>query len=168
MTIRRRLTPLALMVILAVLLIAAPASAARPSLVLGRSMEGVRLGDSLARLHRILGEPKAVRQVHNEIAGTERLDIYGGLVFGSFPSPESEEGVIFFMQTTRRSIRSATGIGVGTRKRRLEREFPSMSCYGRTCAIVVGGGLQTIGKRVTDFRMHNGRVKIVSIGRVID
>jgi hypothetical protein len=72
------------------------------------------------------------------------------------------------MQMARRSIRTASGIGVGTRKHRLEREFPSMSCYGRTCRVVAGGGLGTIGQRVTDFRMHNGRVKMVSIGRVID
>ncbi len=72
------------------------------------------------------------------------------------------------MQTTRRSIRTASGIGVGTRKRRLERELPTLSCYGPICRVAVGGGLGTIGQRVTDFRMHNGRVKMVSIGRVID
>lgn len=132
MNLRRRLASLLLGATLVALLTAGAASAAGSSLVLGRSMAGVRLGDSLARLHRVLGEPKAVRHVRNEIAGTD------------------------------------SGIGVGTRKRRLEREFPSMTCHGRTCAIVAGGGLQTIGKRVTDFRMHNGRVKIVSIGRVID
>lgn len=167
MNLRRRLASLLLGATLVALLTAGAASAAEPSLVLGRSMAGVRLGDSLARLHRVLGEPKAVRHVRNEITGTERLDIYGRLVFGSFPSPEPEATVLY-MQTTRRSIRTASGIGVGTRKRQLEREFPSMTCYGRTCAVVAGGGLQTIGKRVTDFRMHNGRVKIVSIGRVID
>ncbi|MGN6558109.1 MAG: hypothetical protein ACTHLH_08885 [Solirubrobacterales bacterium] len=143
------------------------ASAAKPSMVLGRSMAGVRLGDSLAQLHQVLGEPKAVHHVADEIAGTERIDIYGRLAFGSFPSADTE-GTLMYMQTARRSIRTVSGIGVGTRKHRLEREFPSMSCYGRTCRLVVGGGPGTIGQRVTDFQMHNGRVKMVSIGRVID
>jgi hypothetical protein len=164
---RRRLFSSALGATLAVLLVAGSACAAKPTMVLGRSMAGVRLGDNLARLHEVLGEPRAVHHVANEITGTERIDVYGRLAFGSFPSAEAEADV-FYMQTTRRSIRTASGIGVGTRKRRLEREFPSMSCYGRTCAVVVGGGLQTIGKRVTDFRMRGGRVKVVSIGRVID
>lgn len=141
--------------------------AAKPSMALGRSMAGVRLGDSLARLHQVLGEPKAVHHVANQITGTERIDIYGRLAFGSFPSPGAE-GVVMYMQTTRRSIRTGSGIGVGTRKRRLERELPSMSCYGHICSVVDGGGPQTIGKRVTSFWMHNRRVKVVSIGRVID
>jgi hypothetical protein len=152
---------------MATLLIVGSASAAKPSMVLGRSMAGVQLGDSLARLHQVLGEPRAVHHVPNEITGTERIDIYGRLAFGSFPSADAA-GAVLYMKTTRRSIRTASGFGVGTRKRRLERELPSMSCYGHTCTVVVGGGLQTIGKRVTSFRMHNGRVKMVSIGRVID
>jgi len=163
----RRLISLALGATLAALLTVGSASAAKPSMVLGRSMAGVQLGDSLAHLHQILGEPKAVRHVANEIAGTERIDIYGRLAFGSFPSTDSE-GTILYMQTTRRSIRTASGIGVGTKRHRLEREHPSMSCYGHICRIVAGGGHGTIGQRVTDFRMHNGRVKMVSIGRVID
>jgi hypothetical protein len=153
--------------VLVALLIAGSASAANDQLVLGRSMAGVRLGDSLTRLHQVLGEPRAVRHVHNEIVGSERIDIYGGLLFGSFPSPEAE-GSVFYMETTRRSIRTASGIGVGTRKRRLEHRYPGMTCYGHICSVVVGGGLATIGKRVTSFRMRNGSVRIVSIGRVID
>lgn len=163
----RRLILFALSATLSALLIVGSASAAKPSMVLGRSMAGVRLGDSLARLHQILGEPKAIRHVANEIAGTERIDIYGRLAFGSFPAADDEE-VVMYMQTTRRSIRTASGIGVGTRKHRLEREHPSMSCYGHICRIVAGGGQGTIGQRVTDFRMKHGRVKMVSIGRVID
>jgi hypothetical protein len=166
MTVRSTLA-VALVVLLATLLLAGYASAAAHSLVLGRSMAGVRLGDSLARLHQVLGQPKAVRHVHNEITGSERIDIYGRLAFGSFPSADAEEAVLY-MQTTRRSIRTASGIGVGTRKHRLERELPGMSCYGHICTIVAGGGLQTIGKRVTTFRIRNGRVRVVSIGRVID
>jgi hypothetical protein len=143
------------------------APAATPTMALGRSMAGVRLGDSLDRLHEILGEPKAVHHVRSEIAGTEPVDIYGRLAFGPFP-PFEGEAEISFMQTTRRSIRTASAIGVGTRKRRLEREFPSLSCYRPICRIALGGSRGTIGQRVTDFRMHNGRVKMVSIGRVID
>jgi hypothetical protein len=43
-----------------------------------------------------------------------------------------------------------------------------MSCYGPICTIVAGGGVATIGKRVTSFRMRHGVVHVVSIGRVID
>jgi hypothetical protein len=163
----RRLISFGLGATLAAPLIVGSASAAKPAMVLGRSMAGVALGDSLARLHQVLGEPKAVHHVADEIAGTERIDIYGRLAFGSFPSVDPEE-TILYMQTTRRKIRTVSGIGVGTRKHRLERELPSMSCYGRTCRVVAGGGFGTIGQRVTDFQMHHGRVKMVSIGRVID
>jgi hypothetical protein len=153
--------------ILTAFLLTGSASAATPTMVLGRSMAGVRLGDSLDRLHQILGEPKAVHHVHDEIAGTERVDIYGRLAFGSSLAVDGG-GDISFMQTTRRSVRTASGIGIGTRKHRLEHEFPSLFCYRPICRVTVGGGPGTIGQRVTDFRMHNGRVRMVSIGRVID
>jgi hypothetical protein len=79
---------------LAAFLPAGSASAAAPTLVLGRSLEG--------------------------------------------------EAEVSSMQTTRRSIRTASGIGVGTRKRRLERELPSLSCYGPICRVTAGGGSGTI------------------------
>ena len=83
----------------------------------------------------------AGHNVSNEIAGTERIDIYGRLAFGSFPSPEAE-GQVLYMETTRRSIRTASGLGVGTRKPRLERELPSLRCYRHLCSVVASGGLQ--------------------------
>jgi hypothetical protein len=149
------------------LLIFGPASAAAPSMVLSRSMAGVQLGDSLTRLHAVLGDPKSVKHLPNEITGTERVDIYGRLAFYSFPAGDGEE-IVLFMETTRRSIRTADGIGVGTRKRPLEHKLPSLSCYRNLCSVVAGGGAQTIGKRVTSFRIRNGRVRVISIGRVID
>jgi hypothetical protein len=131
-------------------------------LQLNRAMAGVRLGDSIDRLHRLLGEPKNIDHVENEITGSLRIDVYGMLSFTSY------SGSILGMRTTRRSIRTPTGIGVGTRKRRLERKLPGLVCYWHRCAIVAGGGLQTIGKRVTTFQIRAGRVRVVSIGRVID
>jgi hypothetical protein len=127
-------------------------------------MAGVALGDSVSRLHQVLGPPKAVKHEANEITGTMRIDIYGKLAFYSYGENDS----ILSMKTTRRSIRTNSGIGVGTTKRRLEREFPGFSCYRRICSIVAGGGVPTIGKRVTTFRMRRGLVRSVSIGRVID
>jgi hypothetical protein len=131
-------------------------------LQLNRAMAGVRLGDGINRLHRLLGEPRDVDFVENEITGTLRIDIYGGLSFTSY------DDSILGMRTTRRSIRTPSGIGVGTTKRRLERELPGLSCYWHRCTIVAGGGLQTIGKRVTTFQMRTGKVRAISVGRVID
>lgn len=125
-------------------------------------MAGVRLGDSVDRLHRVLGEPKAVDYVDNEITGSMRIDIYGKLSFASYSDS------ILGMRTTRRSIRTPTGIGIGTTKRRLERNFSGLSCYWHRCSIVAGGGIATIGKRVTTFQMRNAKVRAISIGRVID
>lgn len=129
---------------------------------LNRSMAGVRLGDSINRLHRVLGEPRGVDVVDNEITGSMRIDIYGKLSFASYG------GSILGMKTTRRSIRTTSGIGVGTTKRRLERELPGLSCYWHACTIVAGGGVATIGKRVTTFRVRHEKVRSILIGRVID
>jgi hypothetical protein len=129
---------------------------------LNRSMAGVRLGDSVNRLHRLLGEPRGVDHVAHEITGSLRIDVYGNLSFASYG------GSIFGMRTARRSIRTPTGIGVGTTKRRLERDLSGLTCYWHRCTIVAGGGPLTIGKRVTTFQMRNGKVRAISIGRVID
>jgi hypothetical protein len=131
-------------------------------LVLNRSMAGVKIGNSISTLHRVLGPPKAVRNETNEITGSMRLDIYGKLSFSSY------DGSVLAMKTTRRRLRTKSGIGVGVTKRRLERRFPGMSCYGQVCTIVAGGGLATIGKRVTSFRIRHGVVRVVIVGRVID
>jgi hypothetical protein len=130
-------------------------------LQLNRGMAGVRLGDGVDRLHRVLGEPRDVDYVANEITGSMRIDIYGRLSFAS------GGGSILGMRTNRRSIRTPTGIGVGTTKRRLGRELPGLSCYWHRCSIIAGGGQQTIGKRVTTFQMRRGKVRAISIGRVI-
>ncbi|MDQ3725318.1 MAG: hypothetical protein M3335_05445 [Actinomycetota bacterium] len=151
-----------LIALLFALVAASSTPAATHRMVLNHSMAGVALGDSVTRLHQILGPPKAVRNERNEITGSVRIDIYGKLAFTSYG------GTILGMKTTRRSIRTASGIGVGTRKRRLERKFPNLSCYRHVCSIVAGGGVATIGKRVTVFRVRNGVTRSVLIGRVID
>jgi len=158
--------PAALLVFLCLLAFSAGPAAAKVlgshRLQLNRGMAGVRLGDSINRMHRLLGEPKGIDYVKNEITGSLRIDIYGRLSFTSYG------GSILSMRTARRSIRTPTGIGVGTTKRRLEREFPGLSCYWHRCTIIAGGGLQTIGKRVTTFQIRRGKVRVISIGRVID
>ncbi|MGK2956104.1 MAG: hypothetical protein ACSLFI_10600 [Solirubrobacterales bacterium] len=154
--------------LLAFALLAAPmatpasADAKRNRIVLNRSIAGVKIGVSVNRLHSILGQPNAVRFKRNEITGSMRFDYYGKLSYSSYA------GTVLGMKTTRRSIRTKSGIGVGTSKRRLNRRFPGLSCYGPICSIVAGGGVATIGRRVTSFRIRNGKVRSVTVGRVID
>jgi hypothetical protein len=141
---------------------AGPAATANHQLVLNHSIAGVRLGDDLDHLYRVLGPPKAVKHETSEIAGSVRIDVYGRLAF------VSSGGSILEMKTARRSIRTSSGIGVGTRRRRLERELSGMSCRRFICTIVAGGGVATIGKTVTTFWMGHGVVRMISIGRVLD
>lgn len=157
-----RVLALAASALVAALLFAGSAAADPHRLGLGWSMAGVRLGDSVDRLHRVLGEPRAVDYVENEITGSMRLDFYGKLSFASYGES------ILGMRTIRRSIRTPDGVGVGTTKRRLEREFRGLSCYWHRCSVVAGGGIATIGRRVTTFQLRAGKVRGVSIGRVID
>jgi len=163
----RRTAPAILIALLMAALLAAslasPASAGkRNRIVLYKSIAGVKLGASVDRLHSILGRPNAVKYKRNEITGSLRFDYYGRLSYASY------DGTILGMKTTRRSIRTRSGIGVGTSKRRLNRRFPGLDCYGNNCSIVSGGGVATIGRRVTSFRIRNGKVRSVSIARVID
>ncbi len=153
------------MALLAFALLAIPApsqGAGVKRLVINHSMAGIRPGDDVERLHRHLGKPKGIRYLQNEITGSMRADYYGKLAF------YSHGGTILSMKTTRRSMRSRSGIHVGMTTRKLRRKLPGLSCYMPMCRIVAGGGSATIGRRVTSFRIRDGRVRFITIGNVID
>ncbi|MCO5315879.1 MAG: hypothetical protein M9938_06940 [Solirubrobacterales bacterium] len=138
------------------------ASANRNLLVVNHSMAGVKPGMKVKRLHRILGNPRSVRYVRDEITGYMRRDRYRKLdVF-------SHSGWINTITTTRRSIHTRKGIRVGSTKRKLKRRYPGARCSYGSCAIVAGGGSATIGKTVTSFRIRHAKVRQIMLGFVID
>lgn len=159
-----RLAPAFLASTMAVLALLAPRAEAdrNHQLVLNHSIAGVALGETLARIHGELGRPDGHKYFQSEISGTVRVDYYEKLSVSTIGK------VVTSVTSSRRSARTESGIGVGTTKRRLNRRFPNMSCFGAICRVSRYPPSEQIGRPVTDFRVRKSRVRSVTVGTVID
>lgn len=128
-------------------------------------MADIRIGMSEGQVRRELGRPVGVRRINNEL-GPFRVLRYRGLTvtLRQRGTPYQVSSV----STGARRERTRGGVGVGTPERLLRQRIRVARCaseFGfRSCRI----GQLLPGRRVTDFRMRNGRVNQVQIGVVVD
>lgn len=143
------------------------APAADASIVVQRSIAGVRLDMSEAQVRDRLGEPSETRTRKHEILGTYRDLRYGLTRISIF---DGEDRRVFSITTTSRRERTAAGIGVRSRERFVREKVRGVRCateFGfRSCVV----GVLEPGRTVTSFRINRstGRVTSVTLGRVID
>ena len=126
-----------------------------------RGIAGVALGMTPAQVRAELGTPSSVRRGRN--------------IFGPWTRYRYRRLTIFFqgsrsvtsISTTRRTERTARGVGVGSTERQL-RARVRVRCQtffgARHCYV----GSYRPGTRVTDFIVKRGRVVQVVVGIVID
>ena len=148
------------MVLAALALVAA--SAATATIVPQRGIAGVRLGMSKAQVRAVLGAPRRGLRGRNE--------------FGSFLEMRYRRlavvlqggSTVTSIRTSRRSERTRSGVGVGSTETQLRAGVQGLRCrteFGvRHCFL----GRFLPGRRVTDFRIRQGRVANVTLGFVID
>lgn len=148
--------------------------AAHARIVINRSIAGVRVDDSLHRVHKVLGKPQHVRYTPDEITGgNDRTDLYRGL------SVTTIAGRVFGISTTRRREHATGGIHVGITlralKRRLQRQGRHVHCFHvagrRSCAVaryLDRPNMDPAGQLVTDFEIQHGHVRRIGLGRVVD
>ena len=151
--------------LVALIALAAP-SAASASVVPQRSIASIELSMTRAQVEKRLGTPERVRRPRSEIFG-RYTELEYGLTFISIF--DSAEGGVFSITTTSRRQRTSTGVGVGSTERAVRRGVRNVRCrteYGfRRCSV----GTFAPGRVVTDFVISTrGRVKRISLGRVID
>ena len=149
----------------AVAVLAVPAAPAPATIVPQRGMLGVVLGDSVREVRAKLGPPDGIRFVKNEIIGRQRVYRYGRTAI-SFNGAGRGARVIDLTTRSRRE-RLANGIGVGSTKREVMRKVEGVRCPVDEMFHCYLGRLLP-GRRVTDFRITDGRVTHVTVGRVID
>ena len=143
-------------------LLAVPA-AAQAVIVPQTSIMGIELGMTKAEVKAKAGTPDAVRHPRNEIIGRYTEYQYGLTQIGI----ANNSGVIY-VSTRDRDERTASGLGVGSRKRAVKRKLQGETCQklpqGSRCFL----GKELPGRTVTDFRFRHGKVRSVLLGRVID
>jgi hypothetical protein len=154
-----RAAAVAVLAAAAALLVVAAASA---RIVPQRSIAGVRLGAKPATVRAVLGRPTRVRTGTNDF-GVFREFIYPALRV-TFVGDENVTSVT----TTRRSERTAAGVGVGSTEAQVKAHVAGVRCkteFGtRHCFV----GQFLAGRRVTDFFIRRGRVSRVTLGFVLD
>jgi len=127
-----------------------------------RGIAGIRLWMSQAKVRSLLGKPASTKSGMNDFGAYTTLR-YPGLVV-TFQS----NAAVTSMSTTRRSEKTASGVGVGSTEAQVRARVKGVTCkteFGsRHCYV----GAFLIGHRVTDFFIKRGRVNRVNIGRIFD
>ncbi|HWI71703.1 MAG TPA: hypothetical protein VNT55_07090 [Baekduia sp.] len=126
-----------------------------------QEIAGVHLLMSAAGVRHVLGAPKSMTSIPDEIQGTIRRMDYGKTkVYLS----ATEDGTVFRITTTDRRQKTAAGIGVGSSRATVARKISGVRCTARACVV----GQERPGRRVTQFALRDGRVVRVTLGFVID
>jgi hypothetical protein len=139
------------------------AASAQAVIQVQRGISGVALGMSPAQVRAGLGTPSHVVTGRNVFGPFTQYRYAGGITV-TFQGNAGVTAVAITGQTDR----TATGVGVGSTEKAVKRGVPGVKCEttagSRSCHV----GAFLPGGRVTDFLMHNGRVKRVTVGFVID
>ena len=122
---------------------------------------GVHLLMSAAGVERVLGQPKSLKSIPDDIQGTIRRMDYGKTkVYLS----ATADGTVFSVTTTDRRQKTSGGVGVGSRRTSVALKVPGARCTARACVV----GRELAGRRVTRFSLSQGRVTRVTLGFVTD
>lgn len=143
------------------------ASVADATLVVQKSLAGVKLGMTRAQVEAKLGKPSAVLKPKSEILG-DYFELRYGLTYVSVTP--GDEGGVFDISTTSKKQRTADGVGVGTSEKVLKQRVKNVKCeVGRDFRICSVGTFRP-GRTVTTFRMNRQtkKVTVIQLGRVID
>lgn len=155
----------ALLPALAVLAAPAPAAA---EIVPQKGMKGVELGMTVKEVRSELGSPTRFRTVRHPIMGPVRQWSYGrtDVLFDS----KAADAKVVGLSTTSRKERTASGVGVGSSRRTVERKVRGARCLVEFTYDHCFVGAFRPGETVTDFAIGKRRkvVTRVTVGYVID
>ena len=138
------------------------AAVASGAIVPQRGIAGVRLEMTKAQVRAVLGAPRRAVHGSNEF-GSFTVYRYRGLRV-TFQGNRRVTDVF----TTRRTERTARGVGVGSTEGQVRAKVAGVRCRTesgfRHCFV----GRFLPGRRITDFHIRRGRVTSVEVGFVVD
>jgi hypothetical protein len=148
--------------IAAAALAVAPA-AADAMIQLDRGIAGVRIGNTRAAVKAALGTPVKQRAGSNDF-GRYVQYLYGGGITVTFQGEDRVSSVL----TIGLGDRTSSGIGVGSPEADVRRRIPGVKCETIGTLRSCHTGRLVAGRKVTDFRISNGKVTGVFVGQVLD
>jgi hypothetical protein len=128
-----------------------------------RGIAGARLGASRAEVRAALGSPAKTASGTNDFGPWTRYT-YGGGVRVFFQGRSEVTSV----ETTGLGDRTSRGVGVGSSEAAVKSRVPGVKCETFETIRSCHTSDLLPGRRVTDFRIANGKVDRVSVGIVID
>ena len=156
----RRLLTVSTLAAVATAVAAPPAGAL---IVPQRSISGIKLDMTRGQVESALGRPLRTDTGRNEFGPFTTLVYRGGLSVNF----QGNRGVTA-ITVTGNTDRTSGGVGVGSTEQRVRDRVRGANCqtFGgfRSCTV----GSTEPGRRVTEFRIRNGRVSAITYGIVID
>ena len=151
----------ALLALAVVAALALPSSAAA-AIVPGKSIGGIALSMSQAKVRATLGKPSSIQR------GTNDFGPWTNYVYAKYTVHFQGNTQVTQIDTTSAAERTASGVGVGSTKAQVRAALRGEKCEGPANAGHCYLGEFLPGARITDFTFRNGRVAFVVVGIVID
>ena len=156
----RTLTPVLATALLAPLGVPAAAEAL---IQVDRGIAGARLGNSRAEVRAALGSPESTRSGTNDFGRFLQWRFRGGITVLFQDRRE-----VTLVTTTGRGDRTRRGAGVGSTEAQVKARVRGIRCETIAGTRSCHTGRFTAGEIITDFQLRNGKVRRVSVGRVLD
>lgn len=128
-----------------------------------RGIAGARLGNSRAEVRAALGRPASTKSGTNDFGSFLQWRYRGGITIIFQGRTE-----VSSVSTTGRGDRTLRNVGVGSSERTVRRRVRGVRCETISGFRSCHTGRFTIGEVITDFQIRGGKVRRVSIGRVLD
>ncbi len=138
-------------------------STARAVIQVQRGISGITLNMSPARVKAALGTPAKVKHGNNIFGPFTQYLYVGGITVTCQGNVH-----VTAISITGGTDRTATGVGIGSTEKAVEEGVSGVKCQTIAGTRFCHVGALRPGKRVTDFWVHNGRVRRVSVGIVLD
>lgn len=158
----RKLTVLGITLLASFAMIAAVAPAASARIVPQEGMKGIKLDQRKYVVIRKLGTPTRIER------GTNDFGKFQVLHYGKRFDVTVENRFVVQIRTTGKGQRTATGVGVGSKKWQVKNGVPGVVCERSAGTLSCHLGDFSGGNPITDFEFQGRKVNRVIIARILD